>query len=178
MDKKSKGFQIGHIVKGKNNIHFGYKIGDEIIYDGEQFIGRICLSLLPNMASIMKMLHDLGGKGPMRSLMRYSGPSKRDPGMKKYDWVGYAPLKESASTGSMSSMQAGALPVSCNDSRTSVLFIAEPFGLSSAGFDLPYYKREMSIMEKIKKEPGMKIEEVINRFTDWERDDIFPPLTR
>ena len=22
--------------------HFGYKIGDEFIYDGEQFIGRVC----------------------------------------------------------------------------------------------------------------------------------------
>ena len=33
---------------------FGYKIGDEIIYDGEEFTGRICLSLLPNMALRLK----------------------------------------------------------------------------------------------------------------------------
>ncbi len=26
--------------------HFGYKIGDEFVYDGERFIGRVCLSLI------------------------------------------------------------------------------------------------------------------------------------
>ena len=126
--------------------HFGYKIGDEIIYDGEKFTGRICLSLLPNMAPAVKILHDLGGKGSMRSLIQYSGHSKRDPGMKKYDGLGYAPFKEDPSRGSMSAMQAGALAVSCNDSRTSALLVAEPFGLASAGFDMPYYMREMSIL--------------------------------
>ena len=113
----------------------------------------------------------------MRSLIRYSGQSKRDLGMKNYDGLGYAPLKEDPSRGSMSAMQAGALPVSCNDSRTSALFVAETFGLTSAGFDMPYYMREMSILEKLQKEPGIKMHEVINRFTDWERDEIFPPLT-
>jgi hypothetical protein len=77
----------------------------------------------------------------------------------------------------MSSMQSGGWPVSCNDTRTSALFIAEPFDLASAGFDMPFYMREMSILEKIKNEPGIKAEMIINRFTDWERDEIFPPLT-
>jgi len=37
--------------------------------------------------------------------------------------------------------------------------------------------REMSILEKIKKEPGITAEAILTRFTDWERDEIFPPLT-
>ena len=37
--------------------------------------------------------------------------------------------------------------------------------------------REMSILEKIKNEPGIPTEMIIKRFTDWERDEIFPPLT-
>ena len=157
--------------------HFGYKIGDEFIYDGEQFTGRICLSLLPNMIPAIKMLHDLGNKGSKRSLIRYSGHSKRDPGMKKHDGLGFAPLKQSPSIGSMSALQAGGWPFVCNDSKTSALFMAEAFDLASAGFDTPYYMREMSILEKIKKEPGIQTDMIIKRFTDWERDEIFPPLT-
>jgi uncharacterized repeat protein (TIGR04076 family) len=157
--------------------HFGYKIGDEFVYDGERFIGRICLSLMSNLVPAIKILHDLGSKGSKRSLLRYGGHSKLDPGMKKYDGHGYAPLKQSPTEGSMSSMQSGGWPVSCNDTRTSALFIAEPFGLASVGFDMPYYMREMSILEKIKNEPGIQVDMVINRFTDWERDEIFPPLT-
>jgi len=157
--------------------HFGYEIGDEIIYDGERFIGRVCLSLMGNMLSALKILHDLGAKGSRRSLMRYGGHSKRDLGMKKYDGVGYAPVKQNPSIGTMSSLQKGGWPIVCNDSRTSALFIAEPFDLASGGFDTPYYMREMSLLEKIKDEPGIQTEMIIKRFTDWERDEIFPPLT-
>ena len=157
--------------------HFGYKIGDEIIYDGERFTGRICPSLIPQMASVIKMLHDLGSKGSERSLMRYGGHSRLDPAMKQYDGVGYSPVKQNPAVGTMSSMQKGGWPVVCNDSRTSALFIAEAFDLASGGFDTPYYMREMSILEKIKKEPGIPTDMVISRFTDWERDKIFPPLT-
>jgi uncharacterized repeat protein (TIGR04076 family) len=157
--------------------HFGYKIGDEIIYDGEHFIGRICPSIIPQMASVIKMLHDLGSKGSERSLMRYGGHSKIDPVMKQYDGAGYSPVKQNAAVGTMSSMQKGSWPFVCNDSRTSALFIAEAFDLASGGFDTPYYTREMNILEKIKNEPGIPTEMIIKRFTDWERDEIFPPLT-
>ena len=157
--------------------HFGYKIGDEFIYDGECFTGRVCTGLMANMVPAIKMLHDLGNKGSKRSLLRYGGDSKRDPGMKKYDGQGYAPLKQSPSAGSMSAMQGGGWPFSCNDSKTSAFFIAEPFDLASAGFDTPYYMREMSILEKIKSEPGIQADMIINCFSDWERDEIFPPLT-
>lgn len=156
--------------------HFGYEIGDEIIYDGERFTGRVCPSLIPQMASVIKMIHDLGSKGSERSLMRYGGHSRLDPKMKQYDGVGYAPIRKTTGVGSMSSLPTG-WPVSCNDSRTSALFIAEPFDLASGGFDTPYYMREMSILEKIKKEPGITAEAILTRFTDWERDEIFPPLT-
>jgi hypothetical protein len=35
----------------------------------------------------------------------------------------------------------------------------------------------MNILQKIKNEPGIQTEMIIKRFTDWERDEIFPPLT-
>lgn len=37
--------------------------------------------------------------------------------------------------------------------------------------------REMSILEKIKKKPGISIETILARFSEWERDEMFPPLT-
>jgi hypothetical protein len=54
--------------------------------------------------------------------------------------------------------------------------MAEPCDLSSSGLDLPYYMREMSMHEKIRNEPGIRTDAVISRFSDWERDEIFPPL--
>ena len=37
--------------------------------------------------------------------------------------------------------------------------------------------REMSLLEKIKDEPGIQTEMIIKQFSNWERDKIFPPLT-
>ena len=41
---------------------------------------------------------------------------------------------------------------------------------------LTHYNREMSILEKIKDRPGMTIEEILNRFTRFEREEIYPPI--
>ena len=37
--------------------HFQYKIGDEFIYDGEKFIGRVCPDLLSLLAPKLMALH-------------------------------------------------------------------------------------------------------------------------
>jgi hypothetical protein len=37
--------------------------------------------------------------------------------------------------------------------------------------------RQMNILEKIKAEPGISKEEIRNRFSEWEREEIYPPLT-
>jgi hypothetical protein len=34
----------------------------------------------------------------------------------------------------------------------------------------------MSILEKIKAKPGMTIEGILNQFTQWEREEIYPPI--
>ncbi len=34
----------------------------------------------------------------------------------------------------------------------------------------------MAMLEKIKAEPGLTRDEIIGKFTDWERDEIYPPL--
>lgn len=65
----------------------------------------------------------------------------------------------------------------CGDARTSALFQAEPDGLAELGWFTPYYMRQMNILEKIKAEPGISKEEIRNRFSEWEREEIYPPLT-
>jgi hypothetical protein len=34
----------------------------------------------------------------------------------------------------------------------------------------------MAMLERIKAEPGLTRDEIIGKFTDWERDEIYPPL--
>ena len=65
----------------------------------------------------------------------------------------------------------------CGDCRTSAFFVCEPIGLANGGDSLPYYNREMSILEKIKSESGMTADEILNKFSEWEREEIYPPLT-
>ncbi len=35
----------------------------------------------------------------------------------------------------------------------------------------------INTLEKIKKEPGMTSTQIMAKFTKWERDEIYPPLT-
>ena len=89
---------------------------------------------MPNVVSAIKMLHDLGNKGTERSILRYGGHSKLDPSMKKYDGVGYAPVKHNSSMEPCLPCKRAAGRLFCSDSRTSALFIAEPFDLGLRRF--------------------------------------------
>lgn len=166
--------------------HFGYKVGDEFIYDGEKFIGKICPGLLSSMIPVIAPIHYGGNKYAERILFRYAGLSKRDPNMKKYDGQGFAPVNEPPKGFEKhfkvqhlkpeTERQKGWTFV-CGDSRTSALFLAEPFDLAEGGFHTPFYRREMGIFEKIQTEPGISTDEILDRFSEWEREEIFPPLT-
>ncbi len=168
--------------------HFGYKIGDEFIYDGEKFIGRVCSGLFSsNMLSVIDTIRYSGNLYFGHHPWIYSGWSKRDLGMKKYDGVGWANIKENEiPEGVRKELIGRTLPIPkkrqggggfhCADLRILAVFRAEPFGLSDKGFDLPFYKREMRILEKIKAEPGRNSAELLDSFSQWEREDIYPPL--
>jgi uncharacterized repeat protein (TIGR04076 family) len=168
--------------------HFGYEIGDEFIYDGEKFIGRVCSGLFSsNMLSVIDTIRYSGNLHFRHFPWLYSGYSRREPSMKKYDGVGWANVKEGEiPEGARREYLERTLPVPperrggggfhCADLRILAVFRAEPFGLSEKGFDLPFYQREMNILEKIKVEPGLDAADVLGRFTKWEKEDIYPPL--
>jgi hypothetical protein len=65
----------------------------------------------------------------------------------------------------------------CGDKRTLAQFLCEPVDIAGGGYDQPYYRREMALLEKIQAEPGIDTEEIRNRFTEWELEEIYPPLT-
>lgn len=166
--------------------HFDYKIGDEFSFNGERFEGRICPGLWVTMTPVLSALHRSGNAHFSHITFRYSGLSARDPSMKKYDGIGFRPLKKPPEGSLPQHIQAlpdkpptelqGGWGFVCGDSRTSAFFIGEPYDLADKGDSLPYYNREMAILEKIKEEPGLNAEEVLAKFTNWERDEIYPPL--
>jgi hypothetical protein len=167
--------------------HFDYKIGDSFTYNGAKFEGNICNGLLKNMASVIWDTVFYGPGDYNRMVYLYSGLSAKDPTMKKYDGIGFRPLKEAPPGAdpkflrTFSAKKPDELIKStrgfvCDDTRTGAYFICEPIGLADGGDMLTYYKREIDILEKIKNEPGMTVEDILNKYTDWEREEIYPPL--
>jgi hypothetical protein len=167
--------------------HFDYKIGDEFTYNGEKFEGRVCNGLLKNMVSVIWNTIFYGYGDYDRMLYLYTGLSAKDPDMKEYDGIGFRPLHKApkgAEAKYLKSISAE-LPKNlikrpkgfiCDDTRTGAYFVCEPIGLADGGDMLTHYTREMSILEKIKKEPGMSVDEILNTFTKWEQEEIYPPI--
>lgn len=117
----------------------------------------------------------------------YSGLSARDPSMKKYDGVGFRPLKkppEGADPKYLRSIPAeppGSLikrtrGFVCDDTRTGAYFVCEPVDIARGGDMLTYYNRAMSILEKVKEQPGMTVDEILGKYTKFEREEIYPPI--
>jgi uncharacterized repeat protein (TIGR04076 family) len=167
--------------------HFDYKIGDEIYYDGVKFTGRICPHLIMPMMPVVYGVHCLGHKYSENIAFRYRGYDVRDPEMAKYDGVGWRPRKNVSKaavdkTGAVlpiasTTEKAHGAHFFCQDNRTLAHFSCEPVDLSDSEFCQPFYRRAISILEKIEAEPGIKIEDILKKFTDFEKTDISPPLT-
>jgi uncharacterized repeat protein (TIGR04076 family) len=167
--------------------HFDYKVGEEFTYDGERFEGRICPGVMLTMVPTIWHTFFLGGRAYERIIFRYSGLSAKDPSMKPYDGIGFRPLKtvpEEAQKKAAIVVPAerpkelmGGAGFACADCRTSAYFVVEPYDLASGGYCLPYYKREMSILEKIRRRPGVGAEEILEEFSEWEREEVYPPLS-
>ena len=166
--------------------HFDYKMGEEFTYDGERIEGRICPGVLLTMVPTVWQTFFSGRRAYERIIFKYSGLSLKDPSMKQYDGIGYRPLKEAPEgSGEKSGIVVtperptglkGGVSFACADCRTSAYFSVEPIDLASGGYTLPYYKREMSVFDKIKSKPGITVDEILGMFTDFERDEIYPPL--
>lgn len=170
--------------------HFRYRKGDYFVYDGEEFHGRICPGVLNRMGPTLIAIRTAGTRYAENVAFRYSGLSARDESMAKYDGLGFRPLKEPPA-GCEPQHLVGQHPVQlweqkrpggyyfpCADARTSAFFYVEPIDICSRGYDLPYYRRSMAMLEKVKTEPGLTLDGILAKFTEWEQTEIYPPLNR
>jgi len=167
--------------------HFNYEIGDEIYYDGVQMTGKICPHIILSMMPVVYGVHTLGQNYSKNMPFRYRGLDMRDPSMAKYDGVGWRPKKQIPEAAL--NKQTTVFPMSsrtekargshflCPDSRTLAHFAVEPVDLSDSEFCAPYYRRAIAVLEKIEAEPSIKTEEILGKFTEFEREEISPPLT-
>jgi uncharacterized repeat protein (TIGR04076 family) len=181
--------------------HFRYNIGDEIIYDGETMIGRVCPSMLPAFGQLFRDLVASGGRheegeAPGSYFPFWHSPlSVYDPSYKKYDGIGFRPtLKRPEESykfvpdetlfdtppggkfviGKGTSRREFSLV--CGDRHTLVRFKVEAFDLSDKGDGLPYFRRAMAILNKVHLKSGIPLERIINEFSEDEIDNIYPTL--
>jgi uncharacterized repeat protein (TIGR04076 family) len=177
--------------------HFGFKIGDEIIFDGERLIGRVCPQILPLLSQRIQVLHSAGPRyfDPMSyGLWRYEVPSVRDNKFKKYDGLGYRVVK-----GPFDEPQdyllakrlgpnarkyppaerndiKGVMVFTCNDFKTGTTMRLEAFDLSGKGFSQPYFRKQMLILDKVLEKPNIKVNKIRSEFNREQVEDIFPGL--
>ena len=64
----------------------------------------------------------------------------------------------------------------CPDIRTAAVFRLEAFDLSEKGFNPPYFRRQMSILDRVGRSPDIDMDGILVEFTKEERENIYPPL--
>lgn len=182
--------------KEKYPCHHRYNLGDEFIFDGESFSGTICPSLAPLVIPKLIELHAAGPR--YRDTLfyypfLYSPVSLEDPSLKKFDGVGFRNVLETYAEPKyhMANLASSGfkwpppetrtvhkdVTIVCPDYRTSVKVKLEAFDLSDKGRNIPYFRREMVILHKVKKKPGIKIEDILGEFSREQIEGIYPALS-
>jgi hypothetical protein len=176
--------------------HFGYQIGDEIIYDGESFIGKVCLQILPLLNKHIPPLYAAGPRytNPASYYPFFYAPlSLKDPGSKKFDGLGFKIVKENIvepkyHMANFKSPNAFKWPVHdkrdinleilgrCDDLRTAATFKFEAFDLCDKGDAVPYFRKQMLILDKVLSKPGIRVDRIMGEFSNEHVEDIYPGL--
>ncbi len=187
--------------ESKYPCHFRHHIGDEIIYDGEKIIGRLCSNMLGPVGQAFNALFASGGRhkeneAPGAYFPFWHSPlSLYDPAYKKYDGVGFRPTLERPDENYKyvadetlfdeppggkyiigEGTEKNTITLVCEDSHTLAQFKVEAFDLADHGDALPYYRRAMSILAKIAVKPGIPVDQIIDEFTKHEIENIYPSL--
>jgi hypothetical protein len=198
-------FQVKATVIGfagdeeKYPCHFQHKVGDTFIYDGEKYIGRICPGL---SAVVVPRMMDFFAAGPRivptpqyYYAFWYAPVSRRDESNRKFDGIGFrnvlhTEVEPQDSIASLKPAHAFDWPpvserivalknstVTCGDTRTSLRMKIEAFDLAEKGDSTTYFRREMSILNKVLPKPGIKLDKVLDEFTMDEIEGIYPALS-
>jgi uncharacterized repeat protein (TIGR04076 family) len=178
--------------------HFDYKIGDEIIWNGAELKGRICPGVMQPLIAKMGAMYSAGPRyvEPIHYVpFWYAPPSTCDPSMKKYDGIGFRNTLQTIEDlpYGMSLLRdpnsfkwpphpertvSRGTEVICGDTRTSVVLTLEVIDLADDGDCVTYYRREMSILNRVLPKPGISIDKIIDEFTKEEIEEIYPALSK
>jgi hypothetical protein len=185
--------------EGKYPCHFQHKIGDEFIYDGEKYVGRIC----PGFSAVLiPRMMDYFAAGPRQVpspqyyyAFWYAPVSRRDETKKIYDGIGFRNVLETAvepprHIAALKPKNAFDWPpasertvfldrsiVICGDTRTSLIAKIEAFDLADKGDSVTYFRREMSILHKVLPKPDIPADQILGEFTKEQIEDIYPALS-
>jgi hypothetical protein len=176
--------------------HFNYKIGDEIIYDGETFTGRICAYLQQNL---MPPLFGVFYAGPKYKDPFYYAPfwyvplSKRDDKY-KLETGGWAALPEGIEEPSPYMCGRNLVPAGsyfwppnpnrevckdvmalCTDPRALAAFKIEAIDIAEKGAGNPaFFRKTMAALEVIKNNPGIDPKAIPQKLSQRHREELYP----
>ncbi len=198
-------FQVRATVIGfvgdeeKYPCHFQHKIGDQFIYDGEKYIGRICPGL---SAQLVPRMMGFFAAGPRKVptpqhyyAFWYAPVSRKEDKNKICDGIGFRNVLETAVEDdrhianlkpahafdwppiSERTVNLDTSVVVCGDTRTSLKMKIEAFDLAELGDSTPYFRREMSILNKVLPKPGIKTAQILKEFSTAEIEGIYPALS-
>lgn len=176
--------------------HFQHRAGDEFIFDGEKYIGRICPHMAPLLIPRMMPLYATGPRFVPPGYYYpfwYAPVSVSEPANKKYDGLGFKnvlktitedkyhmrnlqPLDAFTWPASQERTIAKGVGVVCGDTRTSMAMKVEAFDLAELGDATPYFRREMTILDKVLAHPGIEVDKILNEFTKDEIEIPYPAL--
>jgi uncharacterized repeat protein (TIGR04076 family) len=177
--------------------HHQYQMGDEFVFDGASFSGSICPSLALTVVPRMMEVHSAGPR--FKDYVHYypflyAPDSVDDPAAKKSDGLGYKNVFENAPLPPyhVANLTASSkfkwppqerfakrdIRLICPDYRTSVVVKIEAFDLSDAGRNIPFYRREMAMADKILQKPGIRADQLLQEFTPSQREGIYPALSQ
>lgn len=174
--------------------HFRHRIGDEFVFDGEKFLGRLCPHVITVLMPKLEALYDAGPRyiqPPYYSPFWYAPLSATDASMKDYDGVGWRALPEDIPEPPYSLktlLPKGAfeyptnternvvkdVTVLCPDVRTSALFKLEAFDLAERGEAAPYFRKQMAILGAVKADDGVPVDGVRDKLSRAHREEIYP----
>jgi uncharacterized repeat protein (TIGR04076 family) len=178
--------------------HMKHQVGDEVVFDGECYHGRLCPDVWPLIAPKVYALHQAGPR-LVESLSYYPhwycAPSVPDPAEEKNDGLGFrnvlkthvppkfdmALLRPPGSFDWPPDERGGiarTMDVICPDARSSMVVRLEAFDLSEKGFDTPYFRRQMAILAKLRQKGAVGSEDLLGTFTQREIEEIYPPLSK
>ena len=177
--------------------HHQYKLGDEFIFDGASFSGEICPSFAITVVPRMMEIHAFGPR--YKDYIHYypflyAPESVADPASKIKDGLGFknvfttAPIPRYHVANLASSSKFKWPPekrithrdvrLICPDYRTSVVMKIEAYDISDKGRNIPFFRREMMLLDKILRKPGILADQILSEFTKEQIEDIYPALSQ